>query len=415
MSDKARAAKGEGSFKYIEESNCWQYRLSIGRKNNGRRKVLQVTAPTKTACIKEMRKKVAVWNKSKELAVVSTKDSVSSLCHKHLQYKVDNGDLKPKSHDRHEGTIVNQVEKYDIGFMEISMVRPTDVEQHIQLLINEGNLSESSISKTLDVLNAAFTWAVLQGRLERNPVEPVKDSLTRKLKKLQSKKADDADVMVLSKEEEALFVEEACKTDYNGRALYPAGDYILLLLYTGMRVGELCGMYWSCVDLENGIITIERNASMAKNRNKKADEESNYVMIEGTTKNQKARTIELTEEAHHVLKRIYLESKWKTPNDLVAPTSSARMNTTTNLEHRMKVIMKNAGLSHIKGGCHILRKTFATNKYEEGWRVEEIAAYIGDLESTVRKYYIAIRKKMVKDGKVTNVVRIPNIEKEEAG
>ena len=91
------------------------------------------------------------------------------------------------------------------------------------------------------------------------------------------------------------------------------------------------------------------------------------------------------------------------------------MNTTSNMEHRLKTIMKNAGLSHIKGGCHILRKTFATNKYEDGWRVEEIAAYIGDLESTVRKYYIAIRKKMVKDGKITNVVKIPNIEKEEAG
>ena len=77
--------------------------------------------------------------------------------------------------------------------------------------------------------------------------------------------------------------------------------------------------------------------------------------------------------------------------------------------------MKNAGLSQINGGCHILRKTFATSRYEENWRVEEIAAYIGDLESTVRKCYIAIRKKMVRDGKITNVVRIPTRRNEEAG
>ena len=169
------------------------------------------------------------------------------------------------------------------------------------------------------------------------------------------------------------------------------------------------------VDLENGILTIETNASMAKNRNKKKDTDNNYIMVEGTTKNQKARTIELTNEAWRVLKRIHLTTKWKSPEDLVAPTLTGKMNTTSNMEHRLRVIMKNAGLSHIKGGCHILRKTFSTNRYNDGWRIEEIASYIGNLESTTRKYYIAIRKKMIRDGKITNVVRIPNREKEEAG
>ena len=56
----------------------------------------------------------------------------------------------------------------------------------------------------------------------------------------------------------------------------------------------------------------------------------------------------------------------------------------------MKVILKNAELQNVKGEVHIFRKTFATRMYESGARVEEIAAYIGDLESTTRKYYIAI-------------------------
>ena len=45
--------------------------------------------------------------------------------------------------------------------------------------------------------------------------------------------------------------------------------------------------------------------------------------------------------------------------------------------------------------------------YESGARVEEIAAYIDDLESTTRKYYIAIRKKVVTDGEVRQVVKLP--------
>lgn len=85
------------------------------------------------------------------------------------------------------------------------------------------------------------------------------------------------------------------------------------------------------------------------------------------------------------------------PNGLLTVEKSASMAKNriklTNLEHRMKVIMKNAGLQNIKGGLHIFRKTFATQMYERGARVEEIAAYIGNLESTTRKYYIAIRKR----------------------
>lgn len=76
----------------------------------------------------------------------------------------------------------------------------------------------------------------------------------------------------------------------------------------------------------------------------------------------------------------------------------------------MKVILKNAGLQDIKGGFHIFRKTFATQMYEKGARVEEIVAYIGDLESATRKYYIAIRKKMVTDKGVKQIVKLPEIE-----
>ena len=160
---------------------------------------------------------------------------------------------------------------------------------------------------------------------------------------------------------------------------------------------------------ETGVLTIHKSASMAKNRNKKSDEDNNFIMLEGTTKNQKVRMIQLMPKAKVILRKIYASSKWTSENDLIAPTRKGKMNTASNLEHRMKVILNNAGLTNVQGRLHTFRKAFATQMYERGMRVEEIAAYIGDLESTTCQYYIAIRKKLkTKDG-VKQVVKIPEI------
>lgn len=217
-----------------------------------------------------------------------------------------------------------------------------------------------------------------------------------------------ADVEVLSGEEVRKFVAEATRKRDNGVFCYPVGYHLLLLLYTGMRCGEMIALRWRDVDWEQGLLTIEKSASMAKNRGKQQENDNNYIIVEGDTKNQKARVIQLTKEARQVLAVLYERDLSHGSDDLIAPTKTGHMNTASNLEHRMKVIMKNAGLSGIQGGLHIFRKTFATQMYEQGARVEEIAAYIGDLESTTRKYYIAIRKKLVTRGEVKQIVKLPD-------
>ncbi|MBQ9991242.1 MAG: hypothetical protein IJP31_09955 [Lachnospiraceae bacterium] len=45
--------------------------------------------------------------------------------------------------------------------------------------------------------------------------------------------------------------------------------------------------------------------------------------------------------------------------------------------------------------------------YEEGARLEGIAAYIGDLVSTTEKYYIAIRKKVKLGEKTKHIAELP--------
>ena len=58
--NKKRNAKGEGSFKENADGTI-THRKSVGYKADGNRKILTVTADTKAACIREMRKKEIQW------------------------------------------------------------------------------------------------------------------------------------------------------------------------------------------------------------------------------------------------------------------------------------------------------------------------------------------------------------------
>ena len=399
-----RNAKGEGSFRKNPDGTV-THRKGVGYKANGRRKTLTVTAATKAACIREMRKKEAEWNNIKTLSHVQRSNTVAELCYSHLKYQIENGDLKAKSIDRRECTIKNQIEEYDIGIMQIQAITSVEIGAHVKTLLTEKKVGESSIIKVVDILNAAYEWAVRCGDLEYNPVQSIKPELIKKIKKMTAKGANEADVAVLSDEEMRRFEKEALQMLPDGRMKYPAGDYCLLLLYTGMRVGEMLALRWR--DWDNGFLTIEKSVSMAKNREKENNTDNNFVSVEGCTKNQKARIIELTEDARKTLQRIKEGRSNDGADEFITLTRSGRLNTASNLEHRMKTIMKNAGLADIKGGLHIFRKTFATRMYENGARVEEIAAYIGDLESTTRKYYIAIRKKVISGKETKQVVRLP--------
>lgn len=409
MSKMKRNAKGEGSFT-VNPNGSVTHRKCVGYKDNGQRKVFTVTAKTKSACIREMKKRVDAWNNEKSRNSVTIGSTITELCYKHLQYQINNGDLKSKSIDRRECTIENQIRGYDLGYMQIHMVTSAEIERHIDTLISEKKISGSSIIKVVDVLNAAYDWAFRRDEVEKNPVYMVKPELTRKIKRLSAKGANDSDVSVLSEEEVKAFEQEALSLYTNGKRKYPSGYYCLLLLHTGMRVGEMLALRWK--DWQGEYLVIDKSISMSKNRSKTSEDDRNFVSIEGSTKNQKARTIQLTEDAKRILYMIKNSRINCDPEELITPTSTGKVNTASNMEHRMKTIMKNAELTTVQGGLHIFRKTFATRMYENGARVEEIAAYIGDLESTTRKYYIAIRKKVTEYGEVRQVVRVPGVREE---
>lgn len=400
--------KGEGSFK-INKDGSVTHRKSVGYKPNGNRKVLTVTASSKAACIKAMKIKEAEWNQFKERMSIEVGDTVTDLCNAHLEYQIQHGELKPKSIDRRELTI-KHINSYFVGRMQIQAVNISDVEEMITEIINEGKMSASSVEKIVDVLNAAYKWGINRGQLFQNPVGPIKKTLDKRVSKLRSKSEEDPDVLVLTNDEQERFVFEAMRFNKaKDQFVYPAGPYGVFLLYSGLRIGECLALRWSDVDFSNRILSVNKSRSMAINRDEKVSGRK-QVMIEGSTKNEKARKIRLSDNAINVLRLIYEKHGKLGDSDYVCVTSTGRANTASNVEHGCATIFRKIGLSELKGGLHIFRRTFATNAYRQGKRVKDIAAYIGDLESTTLKYYIASRQKMEMNGTTHQIVSLDDCD-----
>ena len=73
---------------------------------------------------------------------------------------------------------------------------------------------------------------------------------------------------------------------------------------------------------------IEKSVSTAKNRNKKSEDENNYISL--ITENQ-ARNIQLL-EAKYILWKLKHSRESCEQDDLIVPTKTGKMNTASNLE-----------------------------------------------------------------------------------
>ena len=104
--------------------------------------------------------------------------------------------------------------------------------------------SAASVSKAHRLLRQAMADAVLCGCAESNPMDLVKPPKKRPVKGKNALGAQGRARML-----EALRSEEPCRVSAAA----------LTALYTGLRVGEVCGLKWGDVDWEAGVLWVRRS------------------------------------------------------------------------------------------------------------------------------------------------------------
>lgn len=153
---------------------------------------------------------------------------------------------------------------------------------------------------------------------------------------------------------------------------------IMLSLFTGIRIGELCGLKWSDIDFRNKTIRIGRSVQRIRSDSSNSKTE---VIVAAPKTQSSIRTIPLPKFLINMLKAFEPSN---TNSYLISGTD--RLTEPRTMQYRFKSILTKARLRILN--FHSLRHMFATNCVEIGFDVKTLSEILGhsSVEITLNRY-----------------------------
>lgn len=276
------------------------------------------------------------------------------------------------------GRCDNTISKYESDYKRLFSGRPfedmiitdiqdSDIMQHFMSIAPEipWRAAQSGFGYVKGIFDKAIRDRIIEEQF--NPCKFVDFEIIKyKCKKTEKKSSMQR---VLSDYEMNVLMDKLEKPrahNYN----YIVDRAVELSLYTGMRVGELCGLKWEDIKYEKGYILICRSEKY--NRNTKE-----YFISD--TKNHKVRTFPLTEEIIDIFDKV---RKYQIEHDclcdFVFSDSKGKIHT-----HKVSDSARNKTMSSeftCSKGIHSIRRTFNSNLKRNGVSTSVAASILGHTE-----------------------------------
>ena len=245
--------------------------------------------------------------------------------------------------------------KPQIGSIPLADLTSLDLQRFYKHLLDGGRvdrieakkkpkgLAPKTVRNIHQMIGSAYNLAMEQKLVTRNPTQGCA------LPKVEHK-----EMKTLTADQLSAFFQEA--RDSGVYELY------YLDLATGLRRGELLGLKWADVDLDRGVLKIQRAISR-----------QNGKVVETPLKTKNAyRTLPLSADAIDVL----MQQRRKTGNsEWVFPSPSGGPMSPDSVLHMLQRVLKRAGLPRIR--FHDLRHTFATMALQNGVDVKTVSSMLG--------------------------------------
>ena len=255
--------------------------------------------------------------------------------------------------------IENHINPY---FADKEQITEEDVQKFVLTELRKG-LSQKSIKDIIIVLKMILKFAVKQKLLAYNEIEIKFPTVGEK-----------TDLEVLNKNDHKKIINYL-QENFTFKNL---GIYICLS--TGMRIGEICGLLWSDIDVENGIIKVRRTVQ----RIYVIDGETRHteILIDTPKTKNSIRDIPMTTELYKIIKPL----KKVVNNDFYVITNEAKPTEPRTYRNYYEWLIKRLGIPKLK--FHGLRHSFATRCIESKCDYKTVSVILGhsNISTTLNLY-----------------------------
>lgn len=221
------------------------------------------------------------------------------------------------------------------------------VSQHI--LKSKSSLASVTINGHIRALKAFFNYCIREGQIQDNPIKGIG--------KLKEK---DKTIKHFSWEEIKLLLDTPDKKSFAGLRDY---TIMALLLDTGIRISELCGLRIKDINLD-----------------------AKHLFVTG--KGNKERIVPLGNEAIRSIQQYLFHVSDLSPEDFAFVTVNNKpINRNTALQ-RIKYFGEKANIEGVRVSPHTFRHTFAINYLKNGGNGYYLQSILGHSSSDMTKRYL---------------------------
>lgn len=260
--------------------------------------------------------------------------------------------LKISSYQKYQATVQKHISK-NLGKICISSLSPSIISQFTDNLLSNAWLSRETVNNVLIVLGMGLEYAKTHYQVIVPDIHLLKPSITK--------------TRVLSVSEQKILVQYLLLQDN----IFSFG--MLLALYTGLRIGELCALKWE--DFSENTIHISKTMQRLKNNSGQTE-----VMILPPKTNSSDRVIPIPTALLPIIE------KYRRKNGYVLTRPNGKYAEPRLMQNKFAKCIEACQLEGVH--FHTLRHTFATRCIESGMDVKTLSEILGhcDVKTTLNKY-----------------------------
>lgn len=356
---KTKRANGEGSIGKIIDKRTgkikWRSILTLGHNENGKLIRKQLYGNTQ----KEVKDKLNEYKENSSKGTLSSNEKLTLqewfhtwLC----DYR--SNDLSRSTQDRYNGIYNNYIKNSEIGVFKLKDLKTGYIQSYYNKLIKESGKTPDTIIFINKVLKCALNQARKENYINQNYCDNV----------IRPKLIQKKEVEIFTIEEQTKFIGSLQNNRYS--ALF------VLVLATGLRMGEVLALKWSDIDFEKCELKVHLSIKR--------------VAIQGNIKGNKTEVIVQTPKTKYsirnipipsnVINKLKLHKNRQTLEKIKAgmayeSNEIGKYTDERNLSRNYSQSLKDIGIPHKK--FHSLRHSFATRLFENGESAKTVRVLMG--------------------------------------